>query len=110
MTHALPAPGASTGRLVFGRFSRELEAARCTLAAVLIHQDRLADVPRYRYDHSLAVAVDAPQRAFVHYFHAHAPNSGTSDSGTAEALALFPVRTVHTPGVDDLGGLVQPSR
>ena len=84
------------------------------LAADLIHQDRLADVPLFRYAHSLEVALDAPQTAYVHYFRAVASDGllppGTSKPGTSEMLALFPVRTVHTPGVDDLGGLVRPAR
>ena len=87
--------GSTPDRVVFDWRSPEWEAAKCALAAHLIDADRFGDVTRHRYAFSLALPVPAPRTAYVHYFHAPLPDQ-----------ALVPVRTVHTPGVDDLGGLI----
>ena len=101
--HRFIPPDASDGRIVFDWRSPEWEAAKCALAAVLIQQDRFGEVTCHRYAFSLPVSVGAPQTAYVHYF--HAPSEAADGPDT-----LLPVRTVHTPGVDDLGGLIRLAR
>ena len=84
--------------VVFG-ITPEREAAQCNLAARLAHQGRIADVLDYRYAFSLGLAVSGPGTAYVHYFEAPPDADGPAP--------LVPVVTVHTPGADDLGGLVR---
>ena len=86
-------------RIVFG-ITPEREAAQCHLAARLASEGRILDVTRHRYAFSLGLAVAVGESevhkstAYAHYFR------------TPEG-ALLPVTTRHTPGVDDLGGLIQ---
>lgn len=91
-------------RVVFG-LSPEREAAQCGLAARLIGRGRARDVTRHRYAFSvgLAVPADAPAgtTGYAHYFRAPPGPDGRPGS-------LVPVTTRHTPGLDDLGGLVRP--
>ncbi|MEL6610485.1 MAG: hypothetical protein AAFQ53_00195 [Bacteroidota bacterium] len=82
-------------RVVFG-LTPEREAAQAHLAALLIHQGREEDVVRHRYAFSLGLASGDETAAYAHYFK-------TPDGG------LIPITTVHTPGIDDLGGLVHPA-
>ena len=89
--------GDAPEHVVFG-VTPEREAAQCNLAARLAHQGRITDVLDYRYAFSLGLAVPGPGTAYVHYFEAP-PDGG--------AAPLVPVVTVHTPGADDLGGLVR---
>lgn len=86
--------------VVFG-ITPEREAAQCGLAARLIHQGRALDVVRHRYAFSLGLRSDEGTTAYVHYF--EAPDDDPRPG------RLVPVTTVHTPGVDDLGGLVRPA-
>ena len=81
-------------RVVFDRLAPESEAAHCTLAARLIHAGDALGITRHRYAFSLGLASPAPTTRYVHYF-------------TGPTAALVPVTTAHTPGVDDLGGLVR---
>ncbi|PAP74217.1 hypothetical protein [Rubrivirga marina] len=84
-------------RVVFD-LSPEREAAQCRLAALLIGLGRALDVTRHRYAFSVGLATPASAppgtTAYAHYF--RAPDG-----------ALVPVTTRHTPGLDDLGGLVR---
>jgi hypothetical protein len=91
--------------VVFG-ITPEREAAQCHLAAALLHGGRdLLDVTAHRYAFSLGLASgddgDDGTTAYVHYF--EAPSGPGGRPG-----ALVPVTTRHTPGRDDLGGLVRP--
>lgn len=88
-------------RVVFG-ITPEREAAHANLAALLIHQGRALDVTRHRYAFSLGLATPLPGTTYVHYF--RAPMGPDGQPG-----ALVPITTVHTPGLDDLGGLVRPA-
>lgn len=86
--------------VVFG-ITLEREAAQAHLAALLIGQGRALDVTRHRYAFSLGLATGGDgasdgATAYVHYFE--------DPEG-----ALVPVTTAHSPGVDDLGGLVRPT-
>ena len=82
--------------VVFG-ITPEREAAQCHLAALLLHAGRdLLDVTAHRYAFSLGLASGDDETAYVHYF--EAPDG-----------PLVPVTTRHTPGHDDLGGLVRPA-
>lgn len=84
--------------VVFG-LSPEREAAQCHLAARLIRAGHtILDVTAYRYAFSLGLASgDDTATAYLHYFEA--------PSG-----ALVSVTTRHTPGHDDLGGLIRPAQ
>ena len=81
-------------RIVFDRFAPEAEAAHCHLAARFIGAGDPLGVTRHRYVVSLGIASPTPTTRYVHYF-------------SAPGGALVTVTTTHTPGVDDLGGLVQ---
>ena len=82
--------------VVFGA-TPERQAARCNLAARLVHDGHTLDVAQYRYAFSLGLAVPAPGTAYVHYF----------ESPDGPDALIVPVVTVHTPGAGDLGGLVR---
>ena len=84
--------------VVFG-ITPEREAAQCNLAARLAHQGRIEDVLDHRYAFSLGLAVPGPGTAYAHYFQGPVGDDG--------AAPLVPVVTVHTPGADDLGGLIR---
>ena len=86
-------------RIVFDRFTPEAEAAHCHLAALFIGVGDPLGVTRHRYAYSLGLASPTPTTRYVHYF---SPRSGQD----GDIGALVPVTTTHTPGVDDLDGLV----
>jgi hypothetical protein len=100
----LPPPGPlpdAPARVVFDRFSAECEAAHCHLAATVLQETGdICDVLDYHYAFSLGLPSTPPKTAYVHYF--HGPDRPDGSPG-----ALASVQTLHTPGVDDLGGLVQ---
>ena len=99
---SLPSPllPEAPDRVVFDRFSPEAEAAHGHLAALLIGAGDPLGITQHRYAFSLGIASVTPTTRYVHYFRALlGPNGGPG--------ALVPVTTTHTPGVDDLGGLVR---
>ena len=99
---SLPSPllPEAPDRIVFDRFSPEVEAAHCHLAALLIGAGDPLGITQHRYAFSLGIASATPITRYVHYFW---PPQGSD----GEARTLVPVTTTHTPGVDDLGGLVR---
>ncbi|GAB5550160.1 MAG: hypothetical protein SangKO_099200 [Sandaracinaceae bacterium] len=99
---SLPSPllPEAPNRIVFDRFTPEAEAAHGHLAALLIGAGDPLGVTRHRYAYSLGIDSPAPTTRYVHYF--------TSLLGPdGQTGALVPVTTSHTPGLDDLGGLIQ---
>ena len=99
-----PPPGPlpdAPARVVFDRFTVECEAAHCRLAAAILQETGdICDALDYRYAFSLGLPSTPPQTAYAHYF--HGPDRLDGLPG-----ALVSVQTLHTPGVDNLGGLVQ---
>ena len=81
--------------VIFPRCTPEAEAAYCNLAALCIHNGHVQDISDHKYLFSLGIAHPAPRTGYVHYF--AAPDGG-----------YVPVITTHTPGIDDLGGLIRP--
>lgn len=101
-----PPPGPladAPDRIVFGRVTAECEAAHCRLAATVLHETGdICDALDYQYAFSLGLPSTPPQTAYAHYF--HGPDRPDGSPG-----GLVTVQTLHTPGVDDFGGLVQPA-
>ena len=102
MPHPRPLLPDAPERIVFDRCTPEAEAAHCHLAARLIGAGDPLGVTRHRYAFSVGVPSPPPTTRYVHYFTPPSETDGPPG-------ALVPVTTTHTPGIDDLGGLVRPT-